>query len=111
MQLAEWPNDVRDEAWEQINSAYSAAKSEITRRRVDCVRQGNRLAYLLSKTLQNVSALRKDRNNLEARLRDIFATVKEAMMLYHSKIESDLTYGAAYYRGDRATRQFIWWQG
>lgn len=111
LQLAEWPDDVRDEAWERINSAYNAAKSEITRRRVDYVRQGNRLAYLLSKTLQHVSELRKNRNNLEERLRDIFAGVKEAMTLYHSKIESDLTYGAAYYRGERATRQFIWWQG
>ncbi len=111
VQLAEWPHDVRDEAWEQINSAYSAAKSEITRLRVDYVRQGNRLAYLLSKTLEDVHALVKDQSELEGKLRDIFAHVKEVMTLYHSKIESDSTYGAAYYRGERATRQFMWWKG
>jgi len=111
VQLAEWSNDVRNEAWEHINSAYNAAKSEITRRRVDYVRQGNRLAYLLSKTLEEVHALRKDRSNLEGKLKNTLARVKETMTLYHSTIESDSTYGAAYYRGERATRQFIWWKG
>jgi hypothetical protein len=111
VQLAEWSDDVRDEAWEQINIAYAKAQSEITRLRIDYVRQGNRLAYLLSKTLEEVHALRKDQSNLEEGLRAIFACVKETMTLYHSKIESDSTYGAAYYRGDRATRQFMWWKG
>jgi hypothetical protein len=111
VQLAEWSDDVRDKAWEQINLAYAKAQSEITRLRVDYVRQGNRLAYLLSKTLEEVHGLRKDQSNLEEKLRDIFARVKETMTLYHSKIESDSTYGAAYYRGDRATRQLMWWKG
>jgi len=111
LQLAEWPHDIRDEAWEQINIAYGAAKSEITRLRVDYVRQGNRLAYLFSKTLDEVHALENDQNELEERLRNIFDSVKDVMTLYHSKIESDTTYGAAYYRGERATRQFMWWKG
>ena len=111
LQLAEWPHDIRDEAWEQINIAYGAAKSEITRLRVDYVRQGNRLAYLLSKTLDEVHALKNDRSELEGRLRNIFDSVKDVMTLYHSKIESDTTYGAAYYRGERSTRQLMWWKG
>ena len=110
VQLAEWPHDVRDEAWEQINIAYDAAESDIIRRRVDYVRQGNRLAYLLSKSIEEVHALREDRRDLEGSLRAIFVRVEEVMTLYHSKIESDSTYGAAYYRGERATRQFIWWK-
>jgi hypothetical protein len=111
VQLAEWHHDVRDEAWEMINRAYDAAQNEITRRRVDYVRQGNRLAYLLSKSIEEIHALKKDQNNLEEKLREIFARIKEVMTLYHSTIESDATLGAAYYRGERATRQFMWWKG
>ncbi len=111
LQLAAWPHEVRDEAWEQINAAYDAAESETTRRRVEYVRHGNRLAVLLSKTLEEAHALKASQSDLESALHDIFARVKETMNLYHSTIESDLTYGSAYYRGERATRQLSWWMG
>jgi hypothetical protein len=111
IQLAEWPHDIRDEAWEQINIAYHSARNEITRNRLDYVRQGNRLAYLLSRTLEDIHTVEKNRVDLETELRNILDRVKETLTLYRERIESDETLGAAYYRGDRATRQLAWWKG
>jgi len=111
VQLAEWSCDVRDNAWEQINIAYNSAKDDIVRRRVDYVRQGNQMAYLLSKTLEETHAIKKDSDNLETEIRNVLALMKETLTLYHEKIESDITLGSAYYRGDRAIQQLMWWKG
>lgn len=111
VQLMEWPKETRDEAWGHIQAAHNAAKSEIARRRVEYVRQGNRLAYLLSKTIEEVHALSSDQSDLERTLEGIFARVKETTALFRSAVESDLTYGSAYYRGERAARQLSWWMG
>ena len=111
VQLAEWSYDVRNKAWEQINIAYNSAKDEIVRSRVDYVRRGNQMAYLLSKTLEEIQAIGKDSSNLETEIRNVLARVKETLTLYHEKIEPDITLGSAYYRGDRATQQLMWWKG
>jgi hypothetical protein len=110
-QLAEWSYDLRDAAWKQINTAYNSAKDAITRSRVDYVRQGNQLAYLLSKTIEEIHTVKKDSANLETELRNILTHVKEALTLYHERIETDATLGSAYYRGERAIRQLMWWKG
>ncbi|MDQ1327644.1 MAG: hypothetical protein QG641_927 [Candidatus Poribacteria bacterium] len=111
IQLTEWSYDVRDKAWEQINVAYNSAKDDTVRKRVDYVRQGNRMAYLLSKTLEEAHAIKKDSSNPETKIRNILAHVEETLTLYHKKIESDMTLGSAYYRGERATKQLMWWKG
>ena len=110
-QLHQWDPAIRDEAWRKINEAYEAAKNETTRQRIAYIRQGNRLAYLLSKTLEETLSLGPKDKQLEPRLRAIFGRVAEANTLFHNFIEADPTYGHAYYRGARATIQMQWWMG
>jgi hypothetical protein len=111
VQLAEWSYDIRNKAWEQINIAYNSAKDEIVRSRVDYVRLGNQMACLLSKTLEETYAIKKDSSDIDIEIRNVLARVKETMTHYHEKIESDKTLGSAYYRGDRAIQQLMWWKG
>jgi len=107
--LAEWPYDIRNRAWKQINIAYNSAKDEVVRSRIDYIRAGNRMAYLLSKAIEDVQAIGK--HNPETEIRNVMALVKEALAHYHEKIETDQTLGSAYYRGDRAIQQLMWWKG
>ena len=107
LQLSEWTREDR----EQIDQACSLAENEITRQRVAYVRKGHRLAYLLSETLEKVLALRSDPGDLEPKLEEVFAQVSSTIAHFRSEIESDLMYGSAYYRGEGAENQLMWWRG
>ena len=111
LQLSEWTREDREQAREQIDQACSLAENEITRQRVAYVRKGHRLAYLLSETLEKVLALRSDPGDLEPKLEEVFAQVSSTMAHFRSEIESDLMYGSAYYRGEGAENQLMWWRG
>ena len=111
LQLSVWSYDIRDKAWEQINIAYNSAKDDIVRKRVDYIRQGNQMAYLLSKTIEETNKIEKDGHNLETKIRNILDNMKETLTLYHEKIEPDITLGSAYYRGENAIHQLTWWKG
>ncbi len=108
-QLNEWPSEARERSWEKINVAYDAARDDKTRRRVNYVRTGHRLAYLLSKTLEEAHGLAQGADGLQATLGTMFDRVEEALAIYSKSIETDLTYGAAYYRGPRGQIQIDWW--
>jgi len=110
-QLMQWTGDAREETWKLINAAYAAAKTPIVRKRINYVRNGNRLAYLLSLAYDEAHALKPGLGDLEERIRRIGAAVNEAMAAFHTSIENDLTYGAAYYRGSRADNYLRKWKG
>jgi hypothetical protein len=110
-QLLQWDSSIREDAWQKLGEAFSAATTTKTRERISYVREGNRLAYLLSKALDEVLAATPDAESLEKCLHLVFARVREALTVFHGSIERDVTYGAAYYRGDRATIQVKWWMG
>ncbi|MDP6596232.1 MAG: DUF4838 domain-containing protein [Candidatus Poribacteria bacterium] len=111
LQLSEWKREDREQAREQIDQAYSLAENEITRQRVAYVRKGHRLAYQLSEILEKVLALRSDPGDPGPKLEEIFAEVSSTMAHFRSEIESDLMYGSAYYRGEGAENQLMWWKG
>jgi len=109
-QLLQWTPDAREEAWERINAAYAAAKSQKARERVDYVRRGHRVTYLLSLAHEKVHALKPDAPDLERAIREITALAADVVASFRTAIEPDLTYGAAYYRGERAEAMFNWWR-
>ena len=111
LQLSEWKREDREQAREQIDQAYSLAENEITRQRVAYVRKGHRLAYQLSEILEKALALRSDPSDPGPKLEEIFAQVSSTMAHFRSEIESDLMYGSAYYRGEGAENQLMWWKG
>jgi len=109
--LKRWTPEFREEAWQHINAAYKAAKSTKIRQRVGYVRAGFRLAYLMPRAHELLKELSPESENLEEGLRQVAAIVNEAMAVFHTAVESDPTYGPAYYRGERAMRQFMKWKG
>ena len=111
VQLAEWPAASRDEAWGHLNRAYDRAADDLTRQRVEYVRWGNQFAFQLSIVLERVHSLEENQSNRYAELTDLLGQVAQTMALFQAHIESDLTYGSAYYQGERATSQLSWWLG
>ena len=110
-QLRQVPADARDAAWEQINRALGAAKSDLVRDRISYVLTGNKLAYLLSKSLEQAHALDAKHPDLAERIDSVLARIEEAEHVYRTEIETDECYGAAYYRGERGDMQIWWLQG
>lgn len=108
-QLKQLPADARDASWAQINRALAAAQSDIVRNRISYVLQGHRLSYLLSKAFEEAHGLLSDRANFSERAKKTVARVAEAENLYRTQIETDGTYGHAYYRGERGEIQIRWW--
>lgn len=109
-QLLQWTPAAREEAWQHVNAAYDAAMSQKVRQRVDYVRRGHRVAYLLSLGHEKAHALKPDSAELERAIREITAIAADAVSSFHTGVEPDLTYGAAYFRGERAQAQFNWWK-
>ena len=108
-QIKQVPADARDEAFAQINRALAAATSDVVRDRISYVLDGHRLAYLFSKTFEEVHALTADQSDLSEAVMHIVDRVAEAERLYRTKIETDQYYGHAYYRGERGEVQIRWW--
>ena len=109
-QLLQWTPAAREEAWQHVNAAYEAATSEKVRERVDYVRRGHRVAYLLSLGHEKAHALKPGAADLERAIREITAIAADAVASFRTQVEPDLTYGAAYFRGERAQAQFDWWK-
>jgi hypothetical protein len=107
-----WPADARQEVWDLLDGAYAAAKTEITRRRVDYVRRGHRSAYLMPLSYERALALSLDSPTLERDIRLIGAALEDALNRYRRDIKSDTTYGSHYYIGTTYAeeRNFAWWQ-
>jgi len=110
IQLKNWKPEFREEAWRHIEEARKAARSTKTRQRVEYVRAGFRLAYLMPRAHEHLKSLSPGSENLEKRLREVGAIVSEVMAVFRTAIEVDPTYGSAYYRGDRAIREFTKWK-
>jgi hypothetical protein len=110
-QLQQLPADARDAAWKQINVALASAQSDVTRARVTYVLNGNKLSYLLSKSFEEAHALLTETGSLEAQLEHLLKRVGDAVHVYRTKIETDETYGHAYYQGERGEVQIRWWMG
>jgi len=109
-QLLQWMPAARDEAWDLIEAAFAGAKTPKTRARVEYVRSGHRLPSLMSHAWEQAHALAPGMADVEARAMRIGQIVKQALAVFRTSVETDLTYGAAYYRGPRAEAALDWWK-
>ena len=108
LHLIHFTPSARETAWGCLTQAMKTAPEGIHHRRVDCIRQGFRFAYLMSRAFNAAKELeRADDESIGA----IIATVKETLAVYHQAIEADMNYPSPYYRGQKMEREFAWWKG
>ncbi len=103
-----WPEDKRKQAWLLIDAAQEAATASVTRERVDYVRRGHRVAYLLPRACELAGDLAVgDEADLEQRIRDVSAAMRETLACFHADVEGDPTYSSEF-RSVYSDNQFLW---
>jgi hypothetical protein len=68
------------------------------------------VGYLVSLAHEAAHALEPGMNDSEKAIVRVTDLVREALASLHTAIESDPTYGAAYYRGSPVDFIFDWWK-
>jgi hypothetical protein len=105
-EFAAYPPLYREVAWHHLEAALRAASDDVTRRRVEYIRDGHEPAYRVARAFEWAHALTEESS--EEDVLRVLTEFDAFMASYFANIESNPAYADVYYRGYRFHERTKW---